>query len=90
MSKFVEGVEVLKLTASPNPVINNLKIALPNIQDDQVSIQVYDVSGKLLVNRKIAVQNSNYITLQIEHFRNGIYSIKLNLHTPQPLKIIKK
>ena len=90
MSKFVEGVEVLKLTASPNPVINNLKIALPNIQDDEVSIQVYDVSGKLLANRKIAVQNSNYITIPFENFSNGIYFIKLNLNTPQTLKIIKK
>ena len=90
MSKQLEGVELLKITASPNPVFNNLKIAFPNIQEDEILVQIFDINGKLLVNKMIGVQNSNYINVSFESFSNGIYFIKLNLNTPQTLKIIKK
>ena len=90
MSKQLEGVELLKMTASPNPVLNNLKIAFPNIQEGEILVQIFDINGKLLVNKMIGVQNSNHINVSFESFSNGIYFIKLNLNTPQTLKIIKK
>jgi len=90
MSKYVEGKEVIKLTASPNPVIDILKVSLPNIKSDVMPIEVYDINGKLLLNKQIPVQNSNFINIPFNNFSNGIYFIKLNMNKPQTLKIIKK
>ena len=90
ISKLIEAETPLKLTFSPNPVIDNLKVTLNNSQLSEVTIEVFDINGKLLLNQKVPVQNTNYIHVPFENFNNGIYFIKLNLDKPEVFKIIKK
>ena len=90
MSTFVEGNLNLRLTASPNPVTDNLKIAFPSTEASEIQVQVFSVSGKLMLDTKASVQNSNYIQVPFESFNNEMYFIKLNLEKPEVLKIIKK
>ncbi|MBT8253174.1 MAG: thrombospondin type 3 repeat-containing protein, partial [Bacteroidia bacterium] len=90
MSRFMEGPDIFGFTASPNPVIDNLKITFSNIDDGLIPVQVYDINGKLLINRDFAVQNTNYIQVPFNGFESGVYFISLNLNKPEVLKIIKK
>ena len=90
MSNMIHGVEVLKLIATPNPVIDNLKIAIPKLQQESILTEVYDITGKLIFNKEVRVQNSNFISVPFNNLSNGVYFVKLNLNKPQTLKIIKK
>ncbi|MBT8304079.1 MAG: thrombospondin type 3 repeat-containing protein, partial [Bacteroidia bacterium] len=90
MSRFVEGSNYLRLTASPNPVINDLKISFPSIEYREVPVQIYDVTGKIVMSGNVEVQNSNYITLPFQSFKNGLYFIRVDLNKLEVLKIIKK
>ncbi len=56
----------------PNPVINNLFI---NIESDQsISIQVFDVNGKLLMS---SMSSNNSTSIEMTDFNSGVYFIKL-------------
>jgi hypothetical protein len=90
MSTFVEGNLNLRLTASPNPVVDNLKIAFPSVEIAELPIQVFNVNGKLMLDTKVRIQNNNFIEVPFTNFKNGMYFIKLNLNKPEVLKIIKK
>ncbi|WP_052158320.1 thrombospondin type 3 repeat-containing protein [Lacinutrix jangbogonensis] len=82
---------VINIIASPNPVINNLKITLPHsFTQSEISVQVFDVNGKLVINKEYRKNNSNYIDVPFANLNSGIYFIKLNLDTPEVIKIIKK
>ncbi|AUC82660.1 thrombospondin type 3 repeat-containing protein [Lacinutrix sp. Bg11-31] len=81
----------LNIVASPNPVINNLKITLPNtVTQSEISVQVYDVNGKLVINKNYIKNNSNSLDVPFANLNSGIYFIKLNLDTPEVIRIIKK
>jgi len=81
----------LSIIASPNPVINDLKISFPNtITQSEVIVQVYDVTGKMVVNKNYVKGNSNFIKVPFANLNPGIYFIKLNVDSPEVIKIIKK
>ena len=81
----------LNIVASPNPVINNLKITLPNtVTQSEIDVQVFSVNGKLVINTTYRTNNSNYINVPFADLNSGVYFIKLNLDKPEVIKIIKK
>ena len=81
----------LNIVASPNPVINNLKITLPNtVTQSEIDVQVFSVNGKLVINTTYRTNNSNYIDVPFADLNSGVYFIKLNLDKPEVIKIIKK
>ena len=90
MSRLVESSQSLSITASPNPVIDQLKITLPNIEVAEIPVLVYDVNGKVLINDRFAIRNSNYIQVPFESLESGIYFVALNFTQPEVFKIIKK
>ncbi len=90
MSRYIEDPGTFQLTASPNPVINELKISFSNNDNESVPVQVYDMNGKLLMNDTFIVQNSSFIKVPFGRFNNGIYFVRLNINEPEVLKIIKR
>ena len=96
-SKACEGIFEMKINnsikfiASPNPVIDNLRISIPSsINEEQIFVHIYDVSGKLLLNQVQTKQNSSFIDISFSNLSNGIYFVKLNFDKPEIFKIIKK
>lgn len=96
-SKACEGTfrktieNAFNITASPNPVINNLKVTLPNsVTQSEINVQVYNVNGKLVINTNYTKNNSNYIEVPFANLSSGVYFIKLNVASPEVIKIIKK
>ncbi|MGB1210242.1 MAG: thrombospondin type 3 repeat-containing protein [Lacinutrix venerupis] len=82
---------VLDIVASPNPVINDLKITLPNtINQSEINVQVFNVNGKLVLNNSYKINKSNFIEIPFANLNSGMYFINLNLETKEVIKIIKK
>lgn len=73
----------------PNPVTEILTVE--GIQQEKITIQLFDVSGKLIYNNKLNV-NQNKIEIPVSHLEKGIYFIKIFnqfgkfLHTEKILK----
>lgn len=73
----------------PNPV--NEILTIKGVEQNQVSIQIFDVSGKLVYHNKLNV-NQNMIEIPVSHLEKGIYFMKLLnqfgkfLHTEKILK----
>ncbi len=97
-SKACEGVvnEVInnanssnKFVASPNPVIEDLKITLPAIKEQQIPIQIYNIDGQLLFSDIINKGDSNFIKIPFQKLNKGIYFVRMNIKEPVVFKIIK-
>lgn len=96
-SKACEGsfrtsiINQFDIIASPNPVINTLKITLPtSTTQNQIELQVYDVNGRVISSQIYTRYSSSYIDVPFSNLNAGIYFVKLNLETPKVFKIIKK
>lgn len=78
----------LAITAYPNPTIENVKLNIGNYKTDNLSYQLYDVSGKLLENKKI---ESTETVIYMEKFDHAAYFLKVidNNKEVKVFKIIK-
>ncbi|WGD33495.1 thrombospondin type 3 repeat-containing protein [Olleya sp. YS] len=96
-SKTCEGtfkttiINQLDITASPNPVVDILKITMPTtVTQNQIEVQVFDVNGKLVLNKNYTRFTANSIEVPFSNLNKGMYFVKLNVDGPKVLKIIKK
>ena len=78
----------LELTTYPNPTTNYLKLNVGKAELSTLNFQLYDISGKLIENRKII---SSSETIAMENLPNGIYFLKItnNNNEVKTFKIIK-
>lgn len=90
LSREVEDFIPLELSYGPNPVINNLRINIPNAPENGVAVQIYDVHGKRVVNQNLAIKSGSYIDVSFANLRQGIYFVRLDLEKVEMIKIIKK
>jgi Secretion system C-terminal sorting domain len=69
--------EVVKVIAYPNPVINDLRITIPqNWQDKQVSYQVMNTSGQVIKSTTVAHASQTEI-VSMTQVPAGIYIVKV-------------
>lgn len=72
----------------PNPVTDELSIDLSTLIDEKVSIELYDMSGKLLVTANNT--NNAIVTIDMSSFANGMYQLKLKSDKSQVMKRVSK
>jgi hypothetical protein len=85
-----EGKEIsLNCKVYPNPATYFLVLKVENLNNENLSYQLYDSDGKLLVLRKV---ESDETTISMEHFKPSIYLLKViqNNKDIKSFKIIKK
>jgi PKD repeat protein len=72
----------------PNPVSDELSVDLSTLIDEKVSLELYDMSGKLLVR----TDNSSNAIVEIDmsSFANGMYQLKLKSDKAQVMKRVSK
>ncbi|QXP61009.1 thrombospondin type 3 repeat-containing protein [Olleya sp. HaHaR_3_96] len=89
---FKTAIEnTFNIIASPNPVINNLKITLPNsVIQSEIGVHVFDVNGRLVIDKNYVRGGANFIEVPFSNLNKGIYFIKLDVDTSEVFKIIKK
>lgn len=83
----VDNFEDIKVSLSPNPFSDNLKITSPNA--DFNSFTIYNINGQKVLSNKVEA-NSSEININTSKFSKGIYFVKLNSDTfSKSYKIIK-
>ena len=90
MSRMIEKPDSFRFSASPNPVVDQLKITFSNTDIGEIPVTVYDINGRVVINNLFTVQNSSYVQLSMRSLNSGIYFVTLNLDRPEVFKIIKK
>lgn len=67
------------ISVSPNPSSGWFTLEMNNLPGEIDMLQVYDLSGRLVADRKLGLQPSGYHSLQIglKHLPEGIYSYKI-------------
>lgn len=72
----------------PNPVSEELSVDLSTLIDESVTLELYDMSGKLLVRTD---NSSNaVVTIDMSSFANGMYQLKLKSDKAQVMKRVSK
>ena len=78
----------LSYSAYPNPTASTINLKVENTSLENLSFQLYDLSGKLLINQKIT---SNETSIQMGNFASANYLLKITGDNKevQTIKIIK-
>ena len=72
----------------PNPSTGLIHINTPE-NSENISVEIFDVSGKLILNRNFKGTNTN--TINIENLAMGMYAVKISTPEGHTVKrIIKK
>ncbi len=61
----------------PNPSAGTVQIVLPETGRKQVLVQVYDLTGKKVLERNIASESGGIYTLDINSLRSGVYVMQI-------------
>lgn len=79
----------LEMSVFPNPTISYVTLKISNISDDKLSYQIIDLSGKLILNKKISTLET---FIQMENLNTSTYLLNVvnNYRTIKTFKIIKK
>ena len=75
------------VTAYPNPTSGSFEIELPTSRKE-VAIKLYTLDGHLISNKTYTIENGK-AQLSLENQPTGVYVAKIELDTPDYLKIIK-
>lgn len=70
-----ENNQQVKITAFPNPSNGLVNIELSNWDDVEISLSVFDVLGKSVLNKKIYQKSTQ---LNLTQFNTGIYLISVD------------
>jgi hypothetical protein len=68
-----------KFTVYPNPVKNNLVLRLNYNTTSVMPLQITDLAGRVLINRKV-VANNGLVTLNVNSLNIGTYIVKLAIN----------
>ncbi len=78
----------VKITIYPNPVQNLLNIQLSDIQLVTGSIQIFDVSGRVVTSQNF---ETDKFSIDVSNLTQGVYILQINTEAfTQKLKFVKK
>lgn len=68
-----------KLEIFPNPLTNRLLFKLENAHKEQISINIFDIKGKLIQSEKLNSDNSfsDLFSIKVDNINNGIYILEV-------------
>ena len=79
------GSKDLQISIYPNPTDGVLNIYIESMVDFPVFLNIYDSSGKLLMDRKVANSETN-ININMKLFASGIYYLEVKNNFKEILK----
>lgn len=65
-----------EITISPNPTNKSESVKISNLSSEELTIKIYDITGKLLLNKHIQNASNNF-NLDIQNLLTGIYFVKI-------------
>jgi len=77
-----------EIIAYPNPVIDVLNFNLENQYNADVSVEVFDAAGRLVVQKTFDKKYDNKtISLNVEHLQKGVYFAKVEVNKQHNYKL---
>lgn len=79
------------ITLYPNPFTENLNISFNSINNEKIEIRLYDITGKLILNKDYSISTgNNSINVNTTDLSGGVYVINIqNSGVLQSFKLIK-
>ncbi len=74
----INNYELNSSSIYPNPTDSLLFADLTNIEYKNIEVKLYDVFGKLVINKKYNTINGNLLKLDLSHLNSGMYFIDIN------------
>lgn len=87
---FATGIEELTMSSFrlyPNPAKDILKIEVPSNQVSPLSLKIFDISGKKLIEHHYENSNTGMLIIPIAELNNGYYLIQLRTKS-RMLKVV--
>lgn len=76
-TSLIENDGFVQVSVYPNPVKNILSIDLPVSASNNYTLEIFDLSGKLIKSQKVEVDNMGSIFVDVSDVSSGIYTLKL-------------
>lgn len=74
-------VNLNEINLFPNPATSQVRLVFANNINEQASIEVFDLSGKLVFTDKLSVtEGFNSFYFNVESLRGGVYQLNLSLN----------
>lgn len=84
------ATENFTVTAYPNPFTENFQLAFTAVSDDEIQIKVYDMLGKLIENRNLALTEIENTVIGTG-YPSGIYNVNVRQRDQsQTIRIAKR
>ncbi len=79
---------ILQMSVYPNPTTNNVTLKIPDLDSENLSYQIYDITGKQISEAKISKSETE---ISLENLNASIYFLNINNQTKtiKTFKIIK-
>ncbi|RNC88208.1 MAG: T9SS C-terminal target domain-containing protein [Winogradskyella sp.] len=90
ISRVIEDTLSIALTYGPNPVTDNLQINIPNLPENGVNVQVFDIHGRLVINQNMLSVNGSFINVPFTNLTQGTYFVRLDIENVEIIKIVKR
>ncbi len=80
-----------KISMHPNPARNNLKIDLSGIDDEDVTVKIYNFSSREVINKSVNMKSENKktINLNISSLPQGLYLVSIT-NKDNSIKTVKR
>ncbi len=79
------SLEANDISLFPNPISKNKPLNIRNLTNDKISVFIYDITGKMVINR-----NERNLKIDISSLNQGMYFVKIigdNLTTTRKLVV---
>jgi hypothetical protein len=77
-STGIEDLENLELRIFPNPATNYINVKSNMVQNDHVSLEIIDITGKIKSSKQIYLNNNLNVTLYFDdEITSGIYFLRV-------------
>jgi hypothetical protein len=97
-SRSEEGIQVLQqnsndlqIKAYPNPFISNYNLSITTVKSGDVSVEMYNMAGKLVYLKKFSnlYKGENTLNVQPNITTPGVYIVKIIFNDEKLVKVVK-
>ena len=73
-----EKAEITSVSIYPNPVSNLLNVNISLNKSENVKVEIFDYTGKIIYTKKVIINNgTNNYKLNVKDLNNGVYLVKI-------------
>lgn len=67
----------VQVIAYPNPFVSTISFQFSNVVDDEISVLIYDIQGRMLLNKQKKVTNG-LLSIDLSTLANASYLVRLS------------